>query len=757
MAKSRLHKRAAETESGATPASGQGAAQAATPALAGWLPRVRRECASVAPLTLYAYGVVSSIALVALFATLGARVGLLRPAAPVLLLLITAAFAWPLAVPRARERLAHLPAWDKTAIGLVVFMALITAIHLHASFAVYDTDVYLGTAAWAGLTGQSAWPAGPYDHTVPSFHLNGGAITSSGAPGYAMFLAAFASVFGPWNALWGNVVLIAGGLLAFARIADHLVGKWFAVAGLGLLCVSFFTMWYARWGMSENLAFALFWGGALAIASPGSVRVRGAVLAVCLAGLSAARPEGLFVAIWMGLVAVFAQAGSPRQRIALAFGVTGAGLAAALLVPRAYIAGGISRVQELLRFRPVADEAAVPVTGPGPNWGDYAWRYVADSWNAYGLGWILLGILVTLFALRGWRRLAITAALAAPYLVFLAMPPITTGHPWFMRRYWVALLPLMFLALAAGTHMLAQRSWRRPLQGRLRLGQAGARWIAVAVVTAAILGQGVASLPHVGHRADDGVRAQVEGVLAHVPAHANLVLDQDATVASTWFRVLHGPTVAVAHSDLSLAQHLELWTSIPGPVYVLRGPGDPALHLAASPILEHVTTVRFHQQDLTSSRTDHKLYIAFPPLAQGYDPLATYLRDQVPPRGWSAHEGSVDLYRTGGGLRPLYGIELGTGWTDAATAWTSEAGASLQGRDDFAGLRERFPEHVLHVAYEQGAAWTLRADNVTVFEADAGPAGVRVATIPLPRPDATLTFDAGARLRGAMLAPAAFG
>lgn len=695
--------------------------------------------------------------------TMAAHFGVFHMFQPVAWAALALALSWPV-IPAGRRfvQRRHMASWDMTdrvAVGLASFFAIITASRIHASLSIYDTDIYLTTAAWIARTGSLAWPLGPYDGLLAGVATSGGYLHTAASPGYPVMLALAATAMGPFQAAAVNAFLVPVGLLALYAASRRLMGAGGALLGMVLVGSSFFTWWYARLAMTENLVFSIVAWMVLASYLGGRI----ALPLVCLGAiaLGVSRPEGVFVGAWMlGVHAVAARRhakGGTAARISKAALGAGVALVAALtVVPWPYIVGGLRRALLLLGGHVASDDPGVPVTGPSPHWGDYALRYVVDSWNAYGLLWTVAGVALGVVWLRGWRAFGRWAALVAPFVIFLVMPPVTTAHPWFMRRYAVALIPVVLVAAAFALTKLHAGSWRWKWWV---LGQRARRW-AVLVLALALMWPGLAVAPVFPEAVDDGT-AQVIERLSALDDEALIILDQDAQVYALWLRLNHGPHVLAPSLDTPIATWLRVLAAVDTSrhVYLVQGPLPPEAHLVRATPLSEPTMMHFETRELVAQRMEFKSYLAYPPLAQGYAPLATYVETQLPPTRLGTQGFSYTVREMKTPLEVYYGAHPEGNWTPHGGTWI--AGQQARWQPDWPAFGETFPDHVLHVAYLQHASVRVTLDDGT-FVGDlpsdgSGSLAVVSLAVPGPMTAAPIHVSEGAHIRGLILAPAAFG
>ncbi|MBI2077299.1 MAG: hypothetical protein HYT80_02855 [Euryarchaeota archaeon] len=401
-----------------------------------------------------------------LVGTFAAGLGVFRWVAPAILLawLALTCFAVGLTVRRRLALRWPVADWAAVAVG-ALFAVYAGAAHHWFTHARMDIGFYHADAVIIATTGGRV-VSGPFDGLLPGFEPAGGGYALATTYGYASLAALFVYVAGPAGAPWVNALLSFLTVLCLYLVGRHVSSRIGGALALGFFVTSLLTVWFARWLMTENASVATFWFGALAFLH---LRRRPsawafAAMLVCLAYAAVVRPEGPVVAAWILLVALVAfrrsvrrlvrRISASRRRTALAAALAGLVLLGIPLVVLSvsdnYRSSGLELAARVFAGRIGADSCEVPVDGPSPNWGDYALRFEWESLMAYGFHWFALAGMVGL-ALGVSKRaeLGTVFLLGAPYLLFVLLPPVTTFHPWFMRRLWIWLLPALFLAAAA--------------------------------------------------------------------------------------------------------------------------------------------------------------------------------------------------------------------------------------------------------------------------------------------------------------------
>jgi hypothetical protein len=593
-----------------------------------------------------------------LVATLGTTLGLFRVLAPVIWLVWLAALGLATAAAATRRLQPEFERADLIALGMALVLALSAGVMHHRYLAAQADIGFYATDAIASASTGSRVLSGPYDHLLPGFNSDETGSRVSGMFGYSSLAALFVFLFGAYAGAWANLPLTFITTLALYSVARNFAGRLGALVGIGFWGTSLLTIWMSRWLMTENAAGATFWVGVLLMLSLARRwdSARAFCLLIALLYGAIARIESFVVIAWFVIVLVVChrttilswlrvaarlpQTIRAHPLIAGAAFIGFAGIVAFLTqllrsLPRDYVSGSITIGLQVLRGRPAADALDVPTTGPGPNWGDYALRYEWDSVSAYYLPWFLLvAVLGIALGIARRRPILFTLLLCVPYFAFIMIPPVTTAHPWFLRRLWVAVIPWMFLAAGAAVDPL-RLAWRWPRRFGMRR-ESNLTIAAVGLVCLLFLGaMNVSISSHIAtKREEDGVQTAVPLILAEVPAGAAIILDDDVSQYSGVLRFEHdGPVVPWFNRRVeSFFASLDAAEQGNGAV-LLRVPAANRSFLT-SDTRGFGTSIILNTTVENPPRRDFRTYIASPPLEQGYEPLANYLKRDVPPIEW---------------------------------------------------------------------------------------------------------------------------
>ena len=607
-----------------------------------------------------------------LAATIAASLGLFRWAAPLLILGWAAALlalAW-------RGYLGDIrllgDRYDILALGIGLVAALSSGAFHHLYFAAHsDVGFYVSDAFVIAETGGRTI-SGAYDAQLPGFEsLGDGRVRVNALFGYTSLGALFAYVGGVALLPWVNAPLAFTTPIALYLVGRRLGATMGALFGPLFYITCLLTVWFGRWIMTEDLATAIFWI-AILLALPLLRKwdgPRAAALGMTLTYGVLVRLELTLFAGWLVLVLLAAHArpilaflreGIPRLARSRArwpvLGATVAVLLAFILVsvsvandlPRNYISQNFELATQLFSGRPAADAFDVPTTGPHPNWGDYALRYEWDSTRAYGLHWFLLVAALGLaLGIASRKETALVALLCIPYLLFVMMPPVTTQHPWFMRRLWVALVPLVFVFAAANLD-LRRAAFRWPVHKGESVQGRALTVLGALLVTGLLLAVNLGvSGPVLLKRESDGSNDLVPFIASKLKDDPVISIDLNLVAYASPLRLQYDVPVIAWFQQ----QKAAYWNTFQADedhahMYVLRvkTPNEiPFLLPGEGGINETYTRDALFA---SPPRANFRDYLTYPPLEQGYAPLAKYLREDVPPNDWERSKYTVTLVET---------------------------------------------------------------------------------------------------------------
>lgn len=719
--------------------------------------------------------------LIGIVASAAASTGTFRFFAPLLILFAVAAVAvlgWGLFT---RNAILRGDRFDVIALVMVLASIILAGLLNHQAYlGTSDTGFYANDAIHIANTGGRIFDR-PEDALLPGMEpAPGGGVSYAAMFGYPAFIAIFYYVGGLEALSWANAPFILLGHLGLYTVGRQLRARSGAVVGLAFYSTSLITVWLERYAMTEVAATAAFWVMAVLVVplvhkwdAP-----RAAVAFIPLAYGALVRPEGVILLVWtsvlLGLrwrtlvVESIRRVGTRirNQRsvqlataVVVVLGVLTA-IQAWYSLPLGYLRRGLGFAMIVFQGRPAPDAHDVPTTGPGPNWGDYALRYVGDSWVAYYLPWFILVVtLAVALRLIPRKRFVWLIALTLPYLLFVLMPPVTVQQPWFMRRYWIALVPLAYLSFGVALDFRVA-SWRWPT---IRKHRARPRWdggivASLIVVMLAVPHLDVVSSVMFRSEADGSVQV-METMATTLPPGALIILDESAAGFATLTRTASQNLIVPWHSRGALSLAMSLNLSEDRPTFLVRPSTlqDTTLRSVAEGAAGPVANLSIDLEGLPA--TPLRFYLVDPPLREGYVPMERYLDAALPPAFWSMRTANWTIEPL---LSPVIlqkNVVLAEGWnrTSEGLLATGE-GQILFNRTLFPVdlIRER--HLVLNIAYAQGGTEhkTVKgrsaagATEIARLPSD-GSGDVRVEEIFLPPGFEYDTFlvEDGAVLRGA--------
>ncbi len=590
-------------------------------------------------------------------ATVAAAAGLFRIVAP-LVFLVWVSCIGAIGFEVARRNVKwNGDGADLIGLCLAFLVAIMTAVFHHVFFqGQFDTAFYNSDAYLIATTGGRDLHGGPEDSLLPGFTSVGeNTVRADVMFGYSSLAAYFVLLGGYWAGPLVNVPLSFLTALSLYVVGRRLSSPVGALVGVAFYELSFVTLWLSRWTMTENASTAVFWFSAVIVLKlwhHWEASLLGP-LAIALAFGALARPEGIFVAGFAVLVLVanqwkilfawvrkFSVTQPQKRRRIVAFSVLAAvGVVLAVLLPNLpaeYLKANWQNARHVLTGRVIADAPDVPTTGPSPNWGDYALRYQWDSSVAYGFHWLLLaGLLGFALGILRRRPVLIIASAALPYLAFVLMPPVTPFHPWFMRRLWIAFIPLVFL-LGGGTlgAALEKGIAALPKPAHRVKGLGGTSRVVAGVVALSILlllaDQGQ---PFVFGREYDASPETTAWLAEKIPVGGCLLADQDVVGYGIPLRFVEERRVIPYFNALEQSFMQSFAVADAGsPCFLLTF--KTALPVLALEVDENGSAAAYEKQISlsTAPRENLRPYLQSPPLEQGYAPLGDYLRRQVPPQ-----------------------------------------------------------------------------------------------------------------------------
>ncbi len=315
----------------------------------------------------------------------------------------------------------------------------------------------------------------------PGFVIKNGQLLTQFSPAYSTLLAIFYAFLGSVKVfIWANALLVLGGLIAFYFTLKKFLPKWVASLSSSLLLFNFLPVWFARFTLSENLAFFitvnLLFFSVISIFSGKKEYLTTLLLLSILAPLT--RPEGFWLMI-VGLI-VFTTVLIKKLKNGEKLKKTWLGEAFFAGIAGALVLGYTIYLQWPIYLQLVKDFIKWPL-----NKEKFSSLAVSDGGKAIfkNLGEVLanimpqiekskyffqvelrygvlfLGIIIFLVLIhfvsnrkndfydRGEKVLmSLIFWLFLPSVLIFVAPQISGDHPWLLRRFFPLILPLSLIA-----------------------------------------------------------------------------------------------------------------------------------------------------------------------------------------------------------------------------------------------------------------------------------------------------------------------
>ncbi|MDP3964645.1 MAG: hypothetical protein Q8Q20_03250 [bacterium] len=389
----------------------------------------------------------------------------------------------------------------------VVVVSLATGFFHHDIPRGRDDMGYISAAVKISETGSLQFDdviSRPYH---PFRVVEGDTFTSQFLPAYNVYLAVWHLIGGLEGLLWANSLLVFIALFALVWLARAIFGGSAGLITALLFASSYLFSWFPRRTYSENLFLAVFWLSALIFLKAVKEKHLGWLGFGLFASsfLPLIRLEGVaFAAVYFIMSIFFVWRWRKETAGSKWLGVTWAALAAGNLA-QLQIYGSLFGEPYIEKGFEAAGSALNYFWGSGLGIGLAAalvlgvlmWRMMARRQQAFAgwrrlRAWLFLGIFIialaiefwyliwsgshpivdwtwyklqfvlenfwyyailpfVLIGLYGWYRHLISGKavlvilLALPSFIFLIDPNIAVDQPWFMRRYYPVLIPLVFL------------------------------------------------------------------------------------------------------------------------------------------------------------------------------------------------------------------------------------------------------------------------------------------------------------------------
>ena len=268
--------------------------------------------------------------------------------------------------------------------------------------------------------------------------------------GYIAWLATFYSLFGLYGLLAANGVLFFFFSLSFFALIRHHSNKRTAWLGLLLALGTFILTWFLKFTLSENLALGFIWFGifefSLFLRNRDQLFFFSALMAFSLLAFTRLEAWALLVMLGVILYVIHKKDRTIFSKIKLRnfYWFLGIFLTTYLITLKVNSQFYLSSLKGLLRsFSSGEDGLSIAST----------LIYLLKIFHYYNvLIFLVIGALgISYLLYRKKYSLLIPFFILLPLCIYLVHPGISTDHPWMLRRFSFAIIPLgiFYTALTA--------------------------------------------------------------------------------------------------------------------------------------------------------------------------------------------------------------------------------------------------------------------------------------------------------------------
>lgn len=285
------------------------------------------------------------------------------------------------------------------------------------------------------------------------FYSSNGSLVTQFPLGYICWLGAWFSLLGIFGLILANTLLAWFFLIMSYALMRRFVSPLPSWLFFLLCSTSFQFVWFSRFTLSENMALPLLITSILSLHlfTLNSRRGSYAVWFLSTLTLALTRIEGLAIA-FVGLMVIFSYRHT-RHYIRKHAKYTLAIPAAASLVLLT-----LSAYHDWAFYREMAKvikRIVMPTTNQISAIDTSLWLENLHFWKilwSYSLApYIILGLVVIAIAfIKGRFRLLLPFFIALPTFIYLADPHISIDHPWMLRRYMFAAVPICMMYSVIG-------------------------------------------------------------------------------------------------------------------------------------------------------------------------------------------------------------------------------------------------------------------------------------------------------------------
>jgi hypothetical protein len=277
------------------------------------------------------------------------------------------------------------------------------------------------------------------------FYTKTGELTTQFPLAYIAWLASFYGIFGTIGFIIANAILSIFFLVTFYLLSRIFMSFWFSLVSLLFAVTSISVYWFPKYTLSENLALTLLWVSIFSLIAffKKQNKLNFLLLLASSILLAFTRIEGIAFLIISTALVFFNK--ETRDYLKNIFGLKiTIVLVLFLLVFTANLFWDINFYKELFKAiiptitSPQATQLGILNDSTTPKF------YILKIFQLYGMfGFFLLsGLACIFYALRKDILKLIPFFVVAPALIYFFDSHISPDHPWMLRRFAFAILPV---------------------------------------------------------------------------------------------------------------------------------------------------------------------------------------------------------------------------------------------------------------------------------------------------------------------------
>ena len=279
------------------------------------------------------------------------------------------------------------------------------------------------------------------------YYTKNGDLTTQFPLGYISWLAAFFSLFGITGLVIANSVTLFIFLSSFYLLGKELFGKEYSNLMLAFTLTSFSFIWFFKYTLSENLAMALLWVIILAvfylIKNPNRKLFFLYLLAISLLIFTRIEGYAFFITSISALLITKKSREFIKENYKPIF-------YAILIFTIIFL---LNLQKDFPFFKQIIKASLDSISETTTNSNDLVRKFIFPGINIlqihfiYGLlGFLIVGFFGILKILRKKQfSILIPLFVAFPALIYIVESKISSDHPWMLRRFVFAVLPIMIL------------------------------------------------------------------------------------------------------------------------------------------------------------------------------------------------------------------------------------------------------------------------------------------------------------------------